>query len=157
MSLWLYEEWGNGFWTEDCLSDSELVKTDATLLVSLVSICINPETGLHDSKHWPGPSSFLRNRKNQLQRRGRKILTKRRMQRMRHWLVLGKHLGWLSISYTVCFTPALLNPGCAPALWKWFWLKQMMFLTYGCVKIQIEPEGLPGSLLLHSCPPVGLS
>lgn len=142
MTLWLYEQWRNGFWTWDCLSDSELVKTDATLLVSPVPIYVSPEMELHDSEHWLGLSSFLGNHKKQLWILGTEILTKRKTQRVRHWLMLVKCSGGLSISHAACFTPGLLTPGCALALWNWFWLKQIMFLTHGCVKIQVELEGL---------------
>ena len=97
---------------------------------------------LYESWNWAlwfraslGPSSFLGKRKKLLQRLGIKILAKRKMQFTRNWLVLVKCFGGFSISYTACFTPALLTHGCTFILWKLFWLKQMMFLTYSSLKI----------------------
>lgn len=110
-------------------------------------------TGSHLCKSWNRASwfrastwalFFLGKPKKQLQRLGTEILTESKMQRMRHWLMLVKCSGGFSISYTACFTPGLLTPGCGLALWNWFWLKQIMFLTHGCVKIQVELEGLSG-------------
>lgn len=96
---------------------------------------LSPEIELRDSEHWFGPSSFLGNHEKHLWRLGKRILMKRKVLCTRLCLVLLKGLGGFSISCTSCFSPAVLTPGCALALWKCFWLKQMMFLTYGCVRI----------------------